>query len=212
MEKKFNLRELKFGNSNITSTNSIKFLGIIMDEHLNFKSHVDSICTKISKIVGLLFRLNNIVPREALCQLYTSLITPHILYGIEIWHGILKINDDRIFKLQKKAIRACNRLDYNAHTNDHFKTMDVLKVQDIYKLRVLLFTYDRNNLSHSDTHLHNTRFSNNLVLPALKRSRTQAAVFYQGIKLWNDLPIDIRNLEKRNNFRNTITKRLLDEY
>ena len=90
--------------------------------------------------------------------------------------------------------------------------MKVLKVQDIYKLRVLLFIYDKNNVAHSDTHYHDTRFNRNLVLPALKRSRTQAAIFYQGIKLWNDLPINIRNLERRNHFRNTVTKRLLDDY
>ena len=101
--KKYGLNSLNFGNGSIAACETIKFLGIMVDNHLNFRSHTSSVCTKISKVVGLLFRLNNILPSETLLTLYSSLLVPHILYGIEIWHGALIENHDRIFKLQKKS-------------------------------------------------------------------------------------------------------------
>ena len=70
---------------------------------------------------------------------YTSLLIPHLLYGIEIWYGIHQYNNDRVFKLQKKAIRAINCLSYNSHTNDYFKSMNLLKLEDMYKQRALFF-------------------------------------------------------------------------
>ena len=82
-------------------------------------------CTKVSKVVGLLFRLNQILPVETLVTLYSALLVPHLLYGIEIWHGALQENHDRLFKLQKKAIRAIHSLEYNQHTNEYFKSMEI---------------------------------------------------------------------------------------
>ena len=100
--KKYSLTTLKLGNNNISITESIKFLGIIIDQNLNFRAHASAISTKISKVNGVLFRLNNTLPCESLQLLYSALLVPHIVYGIEIWHGALQTNRDRIFKLQKK--------------------------------------------------------------------------------------------------------------
>ena len=81
--KKYSLDKIKFGQNSISSTCNTKFLGIIVDNHLNFRSHVDFICSKVSKVVGMLFRLNNVLPTEALKTLYSTLLVPHLMYGIE---------------------------------------------------------------------------------------------------------------------------------
>ena len=211
--KKYELTSLKFGNGSITSTESIKFLGIMVDNHLNFKNHTSSICTKISRVVGLLFRLNNILPVETLLTLYSTLLVPHLLYGIEIWHGALRGNHDRIFKLQKKAIRAINSLGYNHHTNDFFKSMDILKLEDIFKQRLLVYMFKNQNFSsHSDIHSYNTRHRQDLVLPRFNRTRSQSSFFYQGIALWNSIPLEIRSIQYLGAFKNAIKDLLLSEY
>ena len=211
--KKYLLSSLKFGNGSITSTDSIKFLGIIVDKNLNFKDHTSSICTKISKVVGLLFRLNNILPVEALATLYSVLLVPHILYGIEIWHGALRGNHDRIFKLQKKAIRAINSLGYNHHTHEFFKSMEILKLEDIFKQRLLIYIFKNQDFStHSDVHSYNTRHRQDLVLPRFNRTRSQSSFFYQGIITWNTVPLEIRSIRYLNAFKNAIKDLLLSEY
>ena len=161
----------------------------------------------------MLFRLNNILPLEALKILYTSLLIPHLLYGIEIWYGIHQYNNDRVFKLQKKAIRAINCLPYNSHTNDYFKSMNFLKLEDIYKQRALYFIFNSTSIpTHQDIHDHNTRHSNNIVLPQFNRAKTQSTIFYRGITLWNDLPQNIKDLRYKGVFMNSLKFLFIDEY
>ena len=211
--KKYSLEQIKIGSSFISSTDNTKFLGIWVDNHLNFRSHIDSISSKISKVVGMLFRLNDILPKEALKTLYSTLLLPHLMYGIEIWYGILKSNDDRIFKLQKKSIRAINCLPYAAHTNDYFKSMNLLKLEDIYKQRVLLYMYKSDLTSiHEANHNYATRHAYDIVLPLFSRSKTQCTIFYKGIILWNNLPEEIKAKRTENTFKYYLKNMYIDTY
>ena len=211
--KKYNLDKLKFGSNFISSTSDTKFLGIIVDNHLNFRAHINSICTKVSKVIGMLFRLNDILPTNALKTLYSALLLPHLMYGIEVWYGILKSNYDRLFKLQKKAIRAINRLPYAAHTNDFFKSMNLLKIDDLYKQRVLLYMY-KSDLTHTTEPNHNypTRNAYNILLPRFNRSRSQCTIFYKGIIFWNNLPEDIKTIRGENTFKSHVKTLLINDY
>ena len=74
--KNYSLDKIKFGPKFISSTDHTKFLGIFVDNHLSFQFHVNNISTKISKVIGMLFRLNDILPTEALKTLYSTLLLP----------------------------------------------------------------------------------------------------------------------------------------
>ena len=63
--------------------------------------------------------------------LYSTLFLPHVLYGVEVWFGVLQSNNDRIFKLQKKAIRAINCLPYNSP--DIFSKCMILEYPNMWK-------------------------------------------------------------------------------
>ena len=78
---------------------------------------------------------------EILVTLYNSLIASHLNYGILAW-GIAA---PRLEKLQKKAIRLITNSKYIAHTNPLFKRLQLLKIVDIFKLRVLKFYYNLYN-------------------------------------------------------------------
>ena len=210
--KKYTLDKIKFGSNFISSTDNTKFLGIFVDNHLNFKSHVNSICNKTSKVVGLLFRLNNVLPIDSLKMLYNTLLMPHLMYGIEIWYGITQLNDDRVFKLQKKSIRAINCLPYASHTNDYFKSMNLLKIEDIYKQRVLIFMYRSELIHNTRTHDYSTRNAHNITLPLFNKSKSQRTIFYKGIVFWNNLPTNLKNLRSENIFKNAMKSMLLGEY
>ena len=211
--KKYTLDRIKFGPNFISSTDHTKFLGILVDNHLNFRYHVNLICTKISKVIGMLFRLNDTLPIDALKTLYSTLLLPHLMYGIEIWYGILKNNDDRLFKLQKKSIRAINCLPYAAHTNEYFKSMNLLKIDDLYKQRVLLYMY-KSDLTHAIEPNHNfsTRNAYNIIVPRFNLSRSQSTIFYKGIVLWNNLPENIKTIRSESKFKSSVKTILINDY
>ena len=91
-----------------------KFLGVTIDEYLSWKYHVNEIACKISKVTGVLNRLKSFLPLSVLVNLYNTMILPHISYCIVIWGKCANYLLDRIFILQKRAIRII--------TNSHFLT------------------------------------------------------------------------------------------
>ena len=76
------------------------FLGTVFDENLNWSLHTQKIANKVSRTVGLLSRLKRTLPQNTLRLIYTSLVLPHLQYGILNWG----FNLGRIYKLQKRAV------------------------------------------------------------------------------------------------------------
>ena len=72
---------IKLRNQEIQKLDKAKFLGIIIDQHLTWKSHIDYIVTKISKIVGTLCVIRFFINQPLLKVLYNSLIYPYLQYG-----------------------------------------------------------------------------------------------------------------------------------
>ena len=64
----------------------LKCLGVLIDQNLSWKYHIDSIiATKISKNVELIAKLRHSVPRPILLNIYKSLIHPYLTYGLAAW-------------------------------------------------------------------------------------------------------------------------------
>ena len=63
-ENYYSLTNINIGSATSEKTNSIKFLGIYFDKHLTVKNHVAVIARKISKSVGILFKLSKYLPLE----------------------------------------------------------------------------------------------------------------------------------------------------
>ena len=85
-----------------------KFLGVFIDENLNWNQHIRHIITNcISRNVGILYKTKNYLPKTTLFMLYNSLILPYITYCNLVWATGAKTKIDPIHLLQKKAIRIC---------------------------------------------------------------------------------------------------------
>ena len=63
----------------------IKYLAVLIDQHLSWKYHIDSIVTKISKNVGLLAQLRQSIAGSLLLNIYKSLIHPYLTDGLSAW-------------------------------------------------------------------------------------------------------------------------------
>ena len=69
-------------NTNLERVNNTKFLGVTIDENLNWTSHTETISKNISRGVGIINKLKHFVPEGVLYSLYCTLILPYINYGI----------------------------------------------------------------------------------------------------------------------------------
>ncbi len=100
---------------------------IIINENLNWKAHINKIANKISKSMGILNRLEHFLPNSAKLHIYNALILYHLNFEILAWGH----QCERIIKLQKKIVRITSLSKYNAHTEQIFKSLKLLKLTDI---------------------------------------------------------------------------------
>ena len=90
--------------------------------------------------------------------------------------------------------------------------MNLLKLEDLYKLRVLQYMYKSELIHNMSTHDYSTRNAHNITLPLLNKSISQRTIFYKGIVFWNNLPTNLKNLRSENIFKNAMKSMLLGEY
>ena len=81
-----------------------KYLGVQIDDSLDWKEHIRIISSKVSKAVGFLRQAKPFLPEETLRTLYTGIIEPHFRYCCSVWgcSGVTEIN-----LLQKVAEPCC---------------------------------------------------------------------------------------------------------
>ena len=83
----------------------VKYLGILIDNNLSWKYHIDYISSKVSKGIGMSARLRLLVPFATLLNIYRCLIEPYISYGLIAWGQAANIHLNKILILQKRALR-----------------------------------------------------------------------------------------------------------
>ena len=106
-------------------------------------NHVKIVTNELSKITGILNKLKFIYPQNILLTIYNSLFVWHINYGSLVW----RTNINRISKMQKRAIRIITHSHYIAHTEPLFKNLKLLKVEDMFSLKILKCL---NKLAHNE--------------------------------------------------------------
>ena len=80
--KKVCHRPLGFKHNNVSQASSQKHLGLTLNNMSTFDKHLTNVPNKISKTIGLLRKLQNILPRPAFLTIYKCFIRPHLLCDI----------------------------------------------------------------------------------------------------------------------------------
>ena len=83
--RKFDEKELALSGNIIQKTNSIKFLGVTIDDRLSFNEYVRDLVKRISMSTGLLYRVSTLVPLKVKLHAYYALIYSRISYAITVW-------------------------------------------------------------------------------------------------------------------------------
>ena len=105
---------MKIDNTVSEEVEHIKFLGGNIDQHLAWKTHINFVCTKISKRLGMLYKAWFYVTRKSLLSLYLSLVYPYLTYHNVVWSSTYPTNINRIYLLQKRIVRTICAADHRA--------------------------------------------------------------------------------------------------
>ena len=186
---------------------SIKYLGIFIDSHLNWKSQVTYIVKKINRSIGVISKLRYYMNRNTLINLYTALIYPFLIYGIIIWGNTYPTTTHPLLVLQKKATWIMTFSQLDAHSSPLFRDLSILKFPDLVTFHTAIFMNKfYNNMLPSiftnlftpvnKIHNYNTRLASKSFY-AITKTRTNYGLFnprHHGAKLWNSIDEELKPL------------------
>jgi hypothetical protein len=118
-----------------------KLLGIAFDEYLSFNQHIVHLHRKISRSLYLLNRSKNFLNKKALRLLYFATVHSHLMYCTIITSICSKTNVNKIFLLQKKALRIITGSNYTEHTPPLFFAQNIMPLDMIIKHSKLKFMH-----------------------------------------------------------------------
>lgn len=201
---------LKIERESIAQVKNTKFLGLYIDNALNWEMHTDILCNKLSSLCFALFRLKNITNKNILYSFYHSQFVSRLRYGIIFWGSSSHLN--RVFKLQKRAIRNIAGLSFQTSCRPYFKKLQLLTLPCIYILEILIYVKSNLNqfITNGDFHQYETRHNHLLSIPTHNLSMYEKSPMYVGIKLYNKLNPEIRQINSLKLYKTRIYSMLLD--
>ena len=210
--------DIKIRNVPLVRVRMGKFLGITVDDKLKFTDHINEVCIKLSRAMGVLFRMSTLVPLQILRSLYYAIFYPHLIYGIVIWGrcGITNIN--RIKRIHKRAEKLIGqRLKLTDSTNIFLTVDNVITFFIALKFFKCIhfnnhsyFTQKLLQFLPDHSHLTRAMSSDTFNSPFYTKSISQHFFLYQGIKVWNALPSHIKEIESIHLFKSKLKRYLSD--
>lgn len=196
---------LMIGDEVLKETTSVKFLGVHLDYRLTWDDHINHICSKVSSNIFALRKLSKICSLEVLKTAYYGLIYPHLVYGLRLWGGCSKYKLDRVFRLQKRAVRIIKNLKIRESCRDAFRELGFLTLPCLYILDVVMYCRFKCPLVQGrGIHRYETRGRDNLRTLQHRTSAFELLPSQVGVGLINGLPEGVKRIENQNQFKNRL--------
>nr|CAH7729526.1 unnamed protein product [Callosobruchus chinensis] len=168
----------------------VKLLGITLDSHFTWGPHVDIICSKISSYTYLLRRLKCFANTTVMLTVFHAFIQSSISYGILLWGQ--SAHAQRVFVLQKKALRVIANKGHREHCKPLFIEYGILPVPSLHMYSSIIHTHKNQEFlpKNGDTHDHFTRCKDYLRPPAYRLNKSMKNSI--NVHLFNILPDQIK--------------------
>lgn len=191
---------------------SARFLGLRLDSTLSWNDTVNDILTKMSRYSFVLWRLRSYVSKQILLSYYYAYVGSTLSYGTVCWGNSKRINE--VLISQKKIIRTITFKRMTFSCRQLFKDLNILTVISIYILQCALYVRDNLHTFQSAgdmPHDYSLRTPNILRLPQHRLSCTADGSYVMPIKLYNHLPVHIKESARRDIFKIKLKKVLLNK-
>ncbi len=209
--------DINIDGENVECVSEMKYLGLLVDRHLTFDSHVNMLCSRISSRAGLLWRVRSFIPYELALTLYNSLIHPHLLYGNFILDGCNKYTLDKLKVQQNNAVRAVLKADSRTPCVKLYHDTGIDPVEVSMKKTIVKMVYQ--GLNNIGAPVYNTLFNfesyqrelrnSNKLLAEVPRTNTKFGehnLAFRGSKDWNTLPLPLKSTPTYDQFKSAIKK------
>jgi len=186
---------------------STKYLGIFIDEKLDWITHIEDLCLQLRKYIGIFYKLSSKLPLNTLKMLYYALIYPKILYGVELYANTYLTHLHDLMILNNRLLRIIQHKNLATSTIILYSSFNTLPIDKLFKFQILLHAhnilYDSKPLPkvfqsatccNSDIHHYGTRSTNDFHRSRFNTSFGSRTTSNLMAKLWNSLPPDTKSI------------------
>ena len=121
--------------------NKTKFLGVIVDQHLNWRDHIPMISQNISKLCGIIYRIRNSLDIKSKRLIYYSLIHPYFTYCVNDWSSTYRTNLKVLCTAQQRSVHALFATAQQPHSNDIFLNQKFISLDKLINQQEGILAY-----------------------------------------------------------------------
>ena len=216
------LESIELGVETIHHSKHTKFLGLWIDEKLNWTHHCNILISKLKRNLALVRNTKNLFNQATLKLMYHAHIQSHINYGLAVWGGM--ISNEMLNRLQRIQSKCLNYIKKGTCQPHELKLLSVKQLVQLehaklgYRLKnkllpkkiIQIIATDSSNKSLEKTHRYHTRNKNKLNLPRIKNKHYRNSFLYQANKQIMLLPKIESSKVSYHTFIKTVKLTLLD--
>ena len=214
--------EIELGGKVILKVSHIKFLGITLDEYLEWEFQFKQVLTKMIAGNYSLNMVKNLLPPRSKLLVYFANVHSHLNYAISAWGPMLKARDLKKLKTQQnKSIRLIYNIGKRTRLLPLYKKANILMISDLINLSLLKISYRYingilpvriANLFNLSNHQHNTRNRNSLRAPQHTTEHYNKSYLGRAPHLWIHLRDSLKNKPSLKTFAKSFTKYTVNNY
>lgn len=202
--------DFTYNQQKIETVNYFTLLGLKIDTHLNWKTHIETVKSKISKFSYALREIKKTTNLQTALVTYYAYAHAWFNYGIILWGN--STDAPSLFTLQKKLIRIITNIDQTDSCKPYFQKHKILTLVSIYILELckLVRKYPDSYNTRGDIQTnYSLRHKNRLNLPPSCLKLHSSSPYSMSIKIYNKLPEDIKQQNKTSIFLNKLKQYLI---
>ena len=113
---------VKIGCQKLKKVDKVKFLGVIIDDNLNWEAHIDHLTQKLNSSIVMIKRVIKFIPKTEYNNIYNALFKSHLSYCISSWGGIPSSKLQGVFAIQKRCIRLLFGTEFSFDHAGYYET------------------------------------------------------------------------------------------
>ena len=195
-------------NEELRIVENTKFLGLHIDEFLDWSEHINILSKKLNSICYGIRIVGRYMSEKMQKVVYFANFESILKYGIVFWGSSSQLK--KIFTVQKRVIRCYKKMQYRESCRGVFKREGILTAYGIYIMEALIFFFNhREEFDLQTFHSYNTR-TINVNYPIHRLTLTEKSPYYMCLRLYNHLPDRIRSISSKKIFKIKIKQFLVE--
>lgn len=180
----------------------IKYLGVLIDSHLNWNFHMEYLGKKLRGMISRFKYYTNIFEEHQLKILYYSLIQSHLIYGITAWGGVTNNYLAHLQNIQKWILKIIYKKPYQYSSETLFDDTRHFDIRQLFFQNLIIKYYKRKEILRDIVHNHETRYKHkSTVVPRKNKTVGQRCHTYLGPLALAEIPESLKRINSLGLFK-----------